>query len=172
MRTAGASSAAGSRLEGRAAAVGYHFSFADPRAFADPMSFIQNNWLLILVFLVSGAMLVWPLIQRRLSNMPELGTLEVTRLINDRNPVLLDVRETKEFEGGRLPNAVHVPLSQLDSRAGELKAMTARPVVVYCARGQRSAVAARALAKLGFKEVFGLRGGITAWRQAGLPIAK
>ena len=49
--------------------------------------------------------------------MKDIGTLEATRLINRQNAVLLDVRETKEYEGGRLPNAIHIPLSQLGSRA-------------------------------------------------------
>lgn len=135
-------------------------------------SFVHQNWMMILVFLASGGMLVWPVIQRRLSPVQELGTHEVTRLINDRNPVLLDVREAKEAEGGRLPNAVHIPLSQLAQRGSELSTLTARPIVAYCARGQRSAAAARVLGKLGFKEVYSLRGGITAWRTAGLPVAQ
>ena len=135
-------------------------------------SFIQQNWMLVLVFVASGAMMVWPVVQRRLSSAKELGTHELTRLINDRNPVVLDVRETKELDGGKLPNAVHIPLSQLASRGGELSSLTARPVVAYCARGTRMATTARALGKLGFKEVYGLRGGIAAWRAAGLPVAK
>ena len=135
-------------------------------------SFVQNNWMLILVFVASGAMLVWPYIQRRTGPAREIGTLELTRLMNDKNTVVLDVRETKEFEGGRLPNAMHVPLSQIGSRSGELEPMKSRPVVAYCARGNRSGLAARALAKLGFTEIYSLRGGIHAWRQAGLPIQK
>lgn len=135
-------------------------------------SFIQQNWMLVLVFVGSGAMLLWPLVQRRLSSAQEVGTMEATRLLNDRNPVVLDVRETKELDGARLPNAVHIPLSQLASRAGELSPLTQRPVVTYCARGTRMTSAARALAKLGFKEIYALRGGIAAWRAAGLPVAK
>ena len=84
------------------------------------MSFIQNNWMLILVAFLSGAMLVWPLVQRRFSTMKDIGNLNATHLINHKDAVLLDVRETKEYEGGRLPNAVHIPLSQLDGRAAEL----------------------------------------------------
>ena len=84
------------------------------------MSFLQNNWMLILVLVMSGAMLVWPLVQRRLSPVKDIGNLEATRLINSANAVLVDVRETKEFEGGRLPKAVHIPLSQLDGRGDEL----------------------------------------------------
>ncbi len=136
------------------------------------MSFLQNNWMLVLVFFASGAMLLWPLVQQRISSLKQLGTLEATRLINDCDPVILDVREVKEFEGGKLPNAVHIPLSQLGARGNELAPLKSRTVIVYCARGHRTAPAARVLVKLGFKEIFGLRGGMAAWRQAGLPVAK
>ncbi|HZQ62971.1 MAG TPA: rhodanese-like domain-containing protein [Casimicrobiaceae bacterium] len=135
-------------------------------------AFVQHNVLLILVFLASGAMLLWPVLQRRLSPAKELGTHELTRLINDRHPVVVDVREPKEAEGGKLPNALHIPLSELSKRTSELSSMTSRPAVVYCTRGNRSPAAVRALSKLGFQEVYSLRGGITAWRAAGLPVAK
>ena len=136
------------------------------------MSFVQNNWMLILVLVASGAMLVWPLIQHRLSPAKDVGNLEVTRLINSANAVLVDVRETQEFNGGRLPNAVHIPLSQLESRGGELARSTGRPVVAYCMTGNRSRVAGKALARLGFKDIYNLRGGFRAWKDAGLPVEK
>lgn len=136
------------------------------------MSFVQNNWMLILVLVLSGAMLVWPLIQRRLSPARDVGNLEATRLVNSANAVLLDVRETQEFEGGRLPNAVHIPLSQLASRGAELARSTGRPVVAYCRSGNRSRMAAKTLERLGFKEIYNLRGGYRAWKDAGLPVEK
>ena len=135
------------------------------------MSFIENNWMLILVMFLSGAMLLWPFIQRRFSNMKEIGTLNATHLINHQNAVLLDVRETKEMEGGKLPNAVHIPLSQLDARGSELGKFNTRPVVVYCARGQRSRAAGATLEKLGFSDIYQLNGGYRAWKDAGLPVA-
>lgn len=136
------------------------------------MSFVQENWVLILVAFASGAMLVWPLVQRRLSPMKELGTLGVTHLVNQQEAVLVDVRETKEYEGGRLPNAVHIPLSQLESRAGELAKFGGKPVIAYCATGSRSRMAGNALAKAGFSEVYNLNGGFRAWKDAGLPVEK
>jgi rhodanese-related sulfurtransferase len=136
------------------------------------MTFIQNNWLLILVMFLSGAMLLWPLMQRRFSPMKDVGTLNVTHLINTQDAVLLDVRETKEYEDGRLPNAVHIPLSQLDSRANELAKLTSRPVVAYCASGNRSRSAGAALARMGFKDIYNLDGGFRAWQDAGLPVEK
>ena len=136
------------------------------------MSFIQNNWLLLLVLFLSGAMLIWPLVQRRFSPMKDVGNLNVTHLINTQDAVLLDVRETKEYEGGRLPKAIHIPLSQLDSRAAELAKLTSRPVVAYCARGNRSRMAGAALAPMGFTGIYNLHRGHNAWKDAGLPVEK
>ena len=130
------------------------------------------NWAILLVFVVSGAMLLVPLVRGRLAPARELGTLDVTRLLNKGNPLLLDVREANEFEGGRLPNAVHIPLSQLKDRAGEIAKFASRPVIVYCERGVRAGAAIGALTKLGFKEVQSLRGGFRAWKDAGLPVTK
>jgi rhodanese-related sulfurtransferase len=134
------------------------------------MAFIEKNWMLVLAFVVSGVMLLWPLVQRRMSTVKEIGTLHVTQLINRENALLLDVREAKEFEGGKLPNAIHIPLSELPGRSGELASKNKRPVVVYCSRGQRSGAAGAALAKLGFASIYQLQGGLKAWKEAGLPL--
>jgi rhodanese-related sulfurtransferase len=136
------------------------------------MSFVQNNWMLILVLCLSGAMLIWPLVQRRMSGVKDVGNLVATQLVNTQNALLLDVRETSEYDGGHLPNALHIPLSQLGSRGQELARHTARPVVAYCASGNRSRMAAGRLAKLGFKEIYNLAGGFRAWKDAGLPVEK
>ena len=136
------------------------------------MSFIQTNWLLILVAVLSGAMLVWPLVQRRFSPAKDVGTLDATQLLNRENALLLDVRETQEYEGGRLPNALHIPLSQLDSRATELAKHAARPVIAYCMSGNRIRTAGNALARAGFQRIYSLQGGYRAWKDAGLPVEK
>ena len=136
------------------------------------VAFLEKNWILVVTFLTSGGMLIWPLISQRFSGAREINTLGVTQLINNRNPLLLDIRETREFTDGRLPNAIHVPLSQLRSRSAELAKYVSRPVVAYCDRGTRSRSATGLLAKQGFKDIFYLRGGIKAWRDAGLPVQK
>jgi rhodanese-related sulfurtransferase len=138
------------------------------------MSFMQSptNQMLVGVLLLSGGMLVWPFVQRRLSSVKDVNNVEATQLINRRNAVLLDVREPKEFEGGRLPSAIHIPLSQLAGRVSELAKLTARPIVAYCDTGRRSRMAAGALEKAGFKEIYTLQGGIAAWKKDGLPVEK
>jgi rhodanese-related sulfurtransferase len=136
------------------------------------MPFVQENWLLILVAFVSGAMLVWPLVQRGFSPMKGVGTTEATQLINSRDAILLDVREPKEFGGGRLPNALHIPLSQLQARSADLAKYAGKPVIAYCESGTRSRTAGAVLAKAGLTEVYNLNGGFRAWREAGLPVEK
>jgi rhodanese-related sulfurtransferase len=88
-------------------------------------------------------------------------------LIQQRRAVLLDVRETAEWNSGHAPNARHIPLGALAARLGELP--TGRPVVAVCQSGRRSARAARLLARHGH-EVYNLRGGMHAWAGAGLPV--
>jgi rhodanese-related sulfurtransferase len=149
--------------------VRYHFSLpTQPKAIS--MSFVQNNWMLILVFVLSGAMLLWPLIQRQILPAKDIGNLEATRLINSSNALLVDLRETREYAGGKLPNAIHIPLSQLGSRGAELTKQVDRPVVTYCLTGNRARSAVRALSQLGFKDIYCLRGGFRAWKDAGLPV--
>ena len=138
-------------------------------AFAE---FIVRNWQYALVFVVSGAMLLWPLVRQRAMPSREISTLAATHLLNKENPLVLDVRETSELAGGRLPNAMHIPLSQLKDRGGEIAKDAARPVIVYCESGTRGGAAVAALARLGFTRVQSLRGGFRAGKDAGLPVAK
>ena len=84
----------------------------------------------------------------------------------DEGAVLLDVRETSEYEEGHAPGAIHIPYQQLEQRLGELP--RAREVVVYCAAGVRSSLAASILERAGVR-VTNMRGGFTSWQHAGLP---
>jgi rhodanese-related sulfurtransferase len=76
--------------------------------------------------------------------------------------LLLDVRSPSEFAGGHVDSAKNIPVGELVARAAELGTDHARPVVVYCASGMRSASAKSTLKKLGFSSVFDL-GGMGRW---------
>jgi len=126
---------------------------------------------LLSVALVSGGMLLYPVLQRSMGGgAGSLDTLGATRLINDNNPIIIDVRSPAEFASGHLPNARNIPLPDLEKRVGELPAK--RPVLLCCANGSRSARAARLLQQAGREQVFNLVGGLQAWQQAGLPVAR
>ena len=130
------------------------------------MKFVTENLFLIVVALVSGGMLLWPMVNRQLAGAT-VNTLQATRLIND-GAVVLDVREPAEFTAGHLANSRNIPTAQLDQRLAELPA--GKPVVVVCASGSRAGRAAAALRKAGRADVFCLDGGLAGWRQAGLPV--
>lgn len=74
----------------------------------------------------------------------------------------LDVRQPSEYEVGHIPGAKLIPLPDLNNRLGEID--SDKPVMVYCAIGGRSRVAAQMLAGIGFKEVYNISGGFKAWK--------
>src|SRR4051794_39339600 len=86
--------------------------------------------------------------------------------------VLVDVREGEEFERERIPGAVHVPRGYLESRIeGAVRDRDAR-VVLYCASGNRSALAAHTLEQLlDYENVASMTGGITLWKDRGYEVA-
>lgn len=135
------------------------------------MKFLIDNVWLVLLMVVSGAMLVWPEIQRLMAGGREIGTLEATRLING-NALVLDVRDGNEYAGGHIPNAKHIPLAELDKRLSEIAKYKDKPVIVSCRTGMRAGGALRILQKNQFTQVYQLRGGITAWEQASLPLER
>jgi rhodanese-related sulfurtransferase len=83
------------------------------------------------------------------------------RLDKSGAPLLLDVRQDWETQLCRLPNAVHIPIEEIEQRVEELNAED--DIVVYCHQGVRSAAVAEYLRSLGFKSVQNLTGGVDLW---------
>ena len=79
----------------------------------------------------------------------------------------IDVREQDEWDQGNIPGAIHVPRGNLESRIETVVTDRARPIVIYCASGARSAFAADTLAQLGYTQVVSLAGGFTDWKRNG-----
>ena len=138
-------------------------------------AFLQKspmNMVLLATVVVSGGMLIWPLITRFARPGQEVGPIEAVQLINRRDAVVLDLRDAAEYKSGHITSARHVPEGEIDARMKELEKVKARPIIVSCARGNRSMNVANRLRKLGFGEVVSLRGGIAAWQQANMPLEK
>jgi len=86
----------------------------------------------------------------------------------DHAPVMVDVRAPGEREQKRIAGSIGIPLMQLGKRLKELPAD--RPLLVYCAGGYRSSIAASLLQRHGFKQVSEIAGGIAAWAAGNLPV--
>ena len=130
------------------------------------------NMLLFGLALASGGMLLWPLISRPFRASTEVSALEAVQLINRRDALVLDVRDTGDYAAGHIANARHVPEAQVADRLKELDKYRARPIIVSCRTGSRAPSVSSLLRKKGFAEAFALRGGIAAWQQASLPLDK
>lgn len=131
--------------------------------------FIQQNLLLVGIFLVSSTMLLWPMLQ---PGGRDISSTDATLKINRENAVVIDVRTPSEFETGHVPASINIPRDKLSERAGELAKFKGRPMIVNCASGARAGGACSELRKLGFEQVFRLSGGMGSWLQAGLPMTK
>ncbi|MBL8324901.1 MAG: rhodanese-like domain-containing protein [Rubrivivax sp.] len=134
------------------------------------MKFFVDNWILIAVAFVSGAMLVWPMV-RRGGGSASVTTAEAVRLINREKGVLVDVGEPAEFAAGHAAGARSVPLGQLEG-SKELPSNKALPVLVMCATGARASRAAAQLRRAGYERAMAVSGGNAAWRDAQLPVER
>jgi adenylyltransferase/sulfurtransferase len=98
----------------------------------------------------------------------EVSVQEVNEKLNPANGfTLLDVREGDEWEQGHLDQALFLPRGFLEVRADKMLADKNQPVVVYCAGGTRSALAAKTLQDLGYTNVYSMRGGFNEWKNNG-----
>ena len=94
---------------------------------------------------------------------------EAQQLISEESDLLiLDVRTQQEYNSGHIPNAILIPVGELEDRLGELD--ETKPILVYCKSGVRSAQARQILVDNGFPEVYNLEGGIVAWQEAGMKV--
>jgi len=133
------------------------------------VSFILENWPLILLALVSGGMLAWPALGK--GGGARVTPAEAVQLINREKGVLIDVSEPAEFAGGHAAGARNVPMSALPG-AKELPSNKALPVILLCTSGVRAGRAAAMLRKAGHERAVAVAGGNGAWRDANLPIEK
>jgi sulfur-carrier protein adenylyltransferase/sulfurtransferase len=106
------------------------------------------------------------------SEVEEVDPSDVKATLSNGNGiVLLDVRESEEWDAGHIPGAKHVPRGYLESRIEAAAPDKDARVILYCASGQRSALAARTLEDLlGYTNVSSMNGGITLWKDRGYDV--
>ncbi len=136
------------------------------------MQYLENNLMLVSVFIGSGLMLLWSFVGNKIRGIKEVSAVEALQLINHKDAVIIDVREQNEFAGGHLLNAKLIPLGDLKARVGEIEKYREQPVLVVCRSGNRSKVGAAQLKLRGFNQAYSLAGGVVAWQKAELPLEK
>ena len=103
------------------------------------------------------------------ARVSEVAPDEAADMLKSDGAVALDVREADEFEQGAVKGAVHIPRGFLEIQVAGRIPEPKTPVVVYCAGGTRSVLAADTLAQLGYSNVVSVIGGFNRWKDEGLP---
>ncbi len=111
-------------------------------------------------------------LKERHRDITEISIQEVNRLLKrGERMVLLDVREKEELALGYLKDSIFIPRAGLPEKAEALLPDKEAPIVVYCAAGVRSILAAKTLREMGYHQVSSMREGIEGWKKAGFEVA-
>jgi len=136
------------------------------------LAFAGDHALLSLALVGLTLALVYTEVARMFSGFKPVTPAQLTSLINREDALLVDLSASADFDKGHIPGSKNVQPSQFDPESKLLAKVRELPVVVACRSGNASADAAKRLVKAGFKKVYWLDGGITAWQSANLPLAK
>jgi rhodanese-related sulfurtransferase len=134
--------------------------------------FVGNHLALSLLFVVLVIALIVTQLMVLLRKYTELSPAGLTQLINRDTPLLIDLSAIADFEKMHVPGAKNVVMSQFDPENKDLAKARELPVVVMDKDGRNADSAAQRLIKAGFTRVYTLGGGVLAWQQAQLPVAK
>jgi rhodanese-related sulfurtransferase len=130
--------------------------------------FLQEQALIVAAL----AILIFAFLRRESSEAgSKLSLSEVVQAMNSENAVLLDVRDSKEFGQGHVANAINIAHAKVESNIGQLDKYREKQIIVTDAMGQHAGTVSRMLAKKGFS-VARMRGGMSEWKQEGLPLVK
>ncbi len=115
----------------------------------------------------------WPrMLQKLKREIAEVEPADVLQTRESEGTVIVDVRDTEEFNEGHIEGAIHLPRSFLEMRAENLLKDREASIVVHCAGGVRSLLAAESLRRLGYARVQSMAGGFGRWKNQGLPFVK
>ncbi len=135
-----------------------------------PVQFILDNWMLITIALSTGFFLLLPVVQGAAAT--GISPTEAVLCMNREKGVVIDVCGADEYAQGHIKGAVNVPLDELEARLDKAVKNKSTPVIMVCAAGARSKRAQAIAQKLGYEKVHSLHGGLKAWKEANLPVAK
>lgn len=133
------------------------------------LEFSSNHTLLVGALLFSFFMLIFSELRRKSQGLTNVEPEAAVKLIN-ADAIVIDIRSAEAFARGHIVNAKNIPLDELDANQDKLAKMGSKPILAVCDAGMSSNRAVASLRKAGLESVYGLKGGITGWTQANLPL--
>ena len=131
------------------------------------LEFTSNHMLLVTGLMISFFVLIFSELRRKASGLVAIGPAEAVTLING-DAAVVDLRNAESFSRGHIVNAKNIPFDEFVSRKDSLS--TSKPLIAVCDSGINSNKAVATLRQSGFESAYGLKGGMNAWSQAGLPV--
>ena len=135
------------------------------------LDYFTNHPLLAGAAVVMAAVVLGYELRRHGTGSAAVAPSEAIRMMNG-GAVLVDLRSTNQFKDGHIAGARSIPGDQLAADAKAIDKLAGKQLILYCDSGTTTAAALRTLARAGIKDVFALRGGLTAWKQDNLPVVK
>ncbi len=133
------------------------------------LEFTGNHTLLVLALMISFFVVVFTELRRKAGGLTNVEAGEVVRLINN-DAIVIDLRAVDAFSSGHIVNAKNIPSDELDGRLNSLGQDKSKPIIAVCNAGITSTKALNTLRAAGFESVYGLKGGMAGWTQAGFPV--
>ena len=133
------------------------------------LEFAGNNMLLVSALMVSFFVIIFTELRRKASGLTNIDAVDAVKLINN-DAVIVDLRSSDAHARGHIVSARSIPSDELDAKLPTLSQYKSKPVIAVCASGVSSTRAVNTLRQQGFESVYGLKGGMAAWSQAGLPV--
>ncbi len=133
------------------------------------LEFANKHTLLVVGLFLSFFFLVFSELRRKAMGTINLEPPDAVKLIN-ADAKVIDLRTQEVFARGHIVNAQNIPMADLDTHRDDLEKLKDKPILLACENGITSTKAVNSLRKSGFENVYGLRGGLTNWTQAGLPL--
>jgi len=133
------------------------------------LEFASNNVLLVSALMISFFVAIFMELRRKANGMVNIDPVEAVGLINN-NAIILDLRSADAHARGHIVGARSVPTDEFDSKLSTLAEYKTTPIIAVCESGMSSTRSVNTLRKEGFESVYGLKGGMAGWSQAGLPV--
>jgi rhodanese-related sulfurtransferase len=130
--------------------------------------FALENWPLVAAMV---ALIVAYFAVNAVAGGKSISVHEVTRLVNQGDALLLDIREANEFKAGHITGAMNIPFGAVSTRVTELEKYRAKRIILVDKLGQHASDVAKQLKVLGF-DVVRLGGGMSEWAHQSLPVVK
>lgn len=133
------------------------------------LEFTGNHVLLVSALMIGFFVLIFSELRRKAGGLVNVEAGDAVKLINN-DAVVIDIRSAEAFARGHIVNARNIPNDELDARIDQLDQYKSTPIVAVCDAGVTTTGAVNKLRGAGFESVFGLKGGMSGWGQAGLPV--